>query len=239
MIQESIEYKLDDLVMEGYFARNESDKPQPMVLVVHDWSGNRAFAQEKAQYFAKQGMLGFAVDLYGKGKRGSDTDKTINQKLLEELLADRKAILNRLQAALDCVKQFDNVDASSVMAIGFCMGGLCVLDFARSNADIKGVISVHGILTAPEYPTSGDITPKILALHGHEDKMVSPQDILEFEQEMTARKADWQMHTFGSTMHAFTNPKADDPDLGLKYSALNAGRTWRLVDLFAQELFGL
>ncbi len=239
MIQQSIEYKLDDLVMEGYFAREESNQSQPIVLVVHDWSGNRAFAQEKAQYFARQGMLGFAVDLYGKGKRGSDTDKSINQKLLEELLADRKAIINRLHAALDCATQLDNVDANNIMAIGFCMGGLCVLDFARSNADVAGVISVHGILTAPEYSTKGSIAPKVLALHGHEDKMVSPQDVLQFEQEMTERKADWQMHTYGNTMHAFTNPKADDPELGLKYNALNAERTWQLVDMFAKELFGL
>lgn len=236
MIQESIEYKLADLVMEGYFARTESDKPQPIVLVVHDWSGNRAFAQEKARYFAEQGMLGFAVDLYGKGKRGSDTDKSINQQLLQELLADRKAVINRLQAALDCAKKLNNVDIKRVMAIGFCMGGLCVLDFARNNAAIAGVISVHGILTPPEYSTTGKITPKILALHGHEDKMVSPQDVLQFEQEMTDSQADWQIHVYGNTMHAFTNPKADDPELGLKYSELNAQRTWRLVDAFAKEV---
>lgn len=236
MEQKSIEYKASGITMEGYYARQDSSAAQPLVLVVHDWSGNREFAQEKARFFAELGYVGFAVDLYGKGKRGSDTDKELNQQLLGELLNDRKVIVPRLQAAIDCALALGNVNDQRILVIGFCMGGLCALDFARSGANVSGVISVHGILTAPAYSLNNKITAKILALHGNEDKMVSAQNVLDFEKEMTAQQVDWQMHIFSNTMHAFTNPKANDVGMGIKYNQLNDKRTWGIVELFAAEV---
>mgnify|MGYP002133013334 CR=1 FL=1 len=233
-----IEYECDNLTMEGFLAIGESHlSKQPLVLVVHDWSGQRAFAQEKAKYFAKQGFVGFAVDLYGKGKRGSDTDNSLNQSLLNELLQDRNVIIARLQAALDYCLQLAMVDAQKVMAIGFCMGGMGVLDFARSGADIHGVISIHGILGAPQNAVANKINAKVLVLQGHEDKLANPQQILEFETEMTNKQVDWQLHLFGNAAHAFTNPKADDKSAGLLFDPLANARTWELVRNFTTEIF--
>lgn len=180
--------------------------------------------------------MDFAVDLYGKGKRGSDTDKSINQRLMGELLQDRSVVVPRLQAALDCALQHAKIDKNKIMLIGFCMGGLCALDFARSGAKVAGVVSVHGIFTPP---SAGDkkILAKVLAIHGHEDKSVSPQSVLAFETEMTKAAADWQLHVFGNTMHAFTNPKANDKEAGLMYSQKADARTWSIVRTFTDELF--
>ena len=41
------------------------------------------------------------------------------------------------------------VDENQVAAIGFCFGGLCVLDLARVGASLLGVVSFHGLFTAP------------------------------------------------------------------------------------------
>lgn len=238
MNTESVTYELNGLEMEGFLAVGESVSPtQPLVLVIHDWTGNRDFAQEKARYFAKQGFASFAIDLYGKGKRGSDTDKSINQKLFNELLSDRAQIVPRIQAALDCAKANAKVDDKKIMLIGFCMGGLCALDYARSGAEISGIVSVHGVLFAPEHKIKNDIKAKILVLHGHEDKMVRPTNVVEFETEMTEAKADWQVHTFGNTYHSFTNPKSNDMESGLVYNQIANTRTWNLVRNFTDEIF--
>ncbi len=224
--------------MEGFLAVGESAADrQPLVLVVHDWRGNVDFAQEKARYFAKQGFVGFAVDLYGKGKRGSDTDKSINQTLSAEIFQKRAVVVPRLQAALECAQKSAKIDANKIMLIGFCMGGLCSLDFARTGAKIAGVVSVHGILTPPPQHKAQKIAAKILVLHGHEDKSVPPAAVLDFENEMNAAHADWQVHVFGNTMHAFTNPKANDVESGLKYSMSADMRTWPLVRAFTDEIF--
>lgn len=238
MNSESITYELNGLEMEGYLAVGESSAPtQPLVLVVHDWTGNREFAQEKARYFAKQGFASFAVDLYGKGKRGSDTDKSINQKLFNELIQNRSQVVPRLQAALECAKASAKIDNQKIMFIGFCMGGLCALDFARSGAEVAGVVSVHGVLMAPPDQPKKDIKAKILVLHGHEDKMVRPDNVVEFETEMTELKADWQIHTFGNTYHSFTNPRSNDLESGLVYNQIANTRTWSIVRNFTDEIF--
>lgn len=233
----AIEYSFNDLTMEGYYIRQPSSSPQPIVLIVHDWTGNRWFAQEKAEHFARQGFVGFAVDLYGKGKRGSDTDKSVNQTLLSELLANRAQIVPRLQAALDCALTLDNVDPQRIMMLGFCMGGLCALDFARSGAKITGVVSVHGLLTNAEHLPIAPINTKILVMHGYQDPMAQPEQLVQFGQEMLQRHADWQAHVFGTAKHAFTNPKANDPNAGLLYNQQADTRTWQVVRAFTDELF--
>lgn len=237
MEQTSIEYQVDNLKMQGYYARQTPTKPQPLVIVVHDWSGNREYAQEKARYFAEQGYLGFAVDLYGKDKRGSYQNRALNQHLFGELLHDRRVIVPRLQAGLNCAISLGNVDTSRILAIGFSMGGLSVLDLARSGANILAVISVYGIFTPPNYQSNNKITAKVLALHGYDDPSATPKSMMEFATEMTARKVDWQLHVFGNTMHAFTNPEAHDPNVGAVYNPTNDKRTWEIVDNFVKEVF--
>lgn len=237
MHTEFIDYQLDGLLMEGFLATEQKDtsEAKPLVLVVHDWTGNRELAQEKARYFAEQGFVGFAVDLYGKNKRGSDTDKSVNQKLLGELMQQRHMVVPRLQAALDCVKQHMQIDPQKIMLIGFCMGGLCVLDFARSGAKVAGVVSVHGLLHPPQN-TAKNIVAKVLVLHGYEDKSVAPSQVLDFATEMTKHHADWQIHMFGNTYHAFTNPKANDLAAGLMFNSSANNRTWDLVRDFTTEI---
>lgn len=238
MNTELISYTYDGLEMEGSITISDiGAAAKPLVLLIHDWTGHREFIQEKAKYFAKQGFNAFAVDLYGKGKRGSDTDKAQNQTLLSELLANRGSISARINAGLDCALQNGNIDQSKIMVLGFCMGGLCALDYARSGANVAGIVSIHGLLHPPEHNSQNAIKAKILVMHGHEDKSVPPDTVLAFEQEMTKRSADWQMHIFGNTYHAFTNPKAQDMVAGLVYDEKANNRTWAIIRSFTDEIF--
>ena len=113
---------------------------------------------------------------------------------------------------------------------------MCVLELARSGANVKGVISVHGIL-APGNVANANITTKVLCLHGHDDPMVLPEQVLAFEAEMTQANVDWQVHVYGGTMHAFTNPKANNPDFGTVYKEIAANRAYRSIADFLDEVF--
>jgi dienelactone hydrolase len=128
------------------------------------------------------------------------------------------------------------VDDSRIAAIGFCFGGLCSLDLARAGADLKGVVSFHGLLGALD-DNSHPIKAKILALHGHDDPMVPVEQVIAFEKEMTKAGADWQLHTFGNTQHAFTNPLANNPDFGTVYQPEADKRSWILMENFLAEIF--
>jgi len=62
-------------------------------------------------------------------------------------------------------------------------------------------VSFHGLLNAPDYPSKPK--GKILVLHGYEDPMVPPDQLAAFQDEMTKCGADWQVHAYGKTLHAF------------------------------------
>jgi len=231
-----VEYRDDTVLLEGYYAPAVcAPATSPAVIVIHDWTGKNEFACKKAEKLAKLGYAGFALDMYGKGKIGNTKEEKM--ALMQPLISDRSTLLTRILAAYDTVRELPEVDATKIAAIGFCFGGLCVLDLARSGTDVKGVVSFHGLLNAPENATQQKIKSKILALHGFDDPMVPHDQIIAFGDEMTAAKADWQLHMYGGTMHAFTNPMANDPGFGTVYHKTADERSWQsMVDFFREIL---
>lgn len=222
--------------LHGFLAYDDShDRQRPAVLVAHDWSGRNNFACEKAEMLAKMGYLGFALDMYGHGRLGDTTDEKMG--LMEPLANDRLLLRDRINAAFDAVIAMPEVDNSRVAAIGFCFGGLCVLDLARSGVPLKGVVSFHGLLHKPKELHPHPISAKILALHGYDDPMVRPEQVNEFCQEMTDAHVDWQVHLYGHTQHAFTNPEAHDMQLGTIYNPVAERRALKAMENFLQEIF--
>lgn len=236
MKTETIEYNDGDVFLEGFIAWKESDVQRPLVLIAHDWSGRRQFACDAAQRIAELGYVGFALDMYGKGVFGSDGDVAVNSPLMNPLASDRAKLRQRIRAALVAGRNIPQVDAKRVAAMGFCFGGMCVLELARSGADVSGVVSIHGIFAPGDLPNE-PILSRVLCLHGHDDPMVPPEQVLAFEAEMTAAGVDWQMHVYGGTTHAFTNPAANNPDFGTVFNPVAERRAWQTLTNFLAEIF--
>lgn len=232
-----IEYQDGETTLEGYLAWDETVSEQrPVVLIAHDWSGRREFACAAAETMVDLGYVGFALDIYGQGVFGKDGDTAGNSALMTPFAEDRALLRRRMQVALDIVRGQPQVEPSRVAAIGYCFGGMAVLELARSGADIEGVISIHGLLHQGDI-TNAKIVAKVLSLHGHDDPMGPPDRVLAFEAEMSDARADWQLHVFGGAKHAFTNPQANDKDLGTVYNDLANQRTQRVIADFLAELF--
>ena len=237
MHTELIEYHDGEAQLEAYVAWDDSIAgPRPGVLVAHDWTGRRGFATDKADEMAALGYVGFALDMYGKGVFGSDGDVEGNSALMGPLAGDRTALRARMTSALETLQGLDVVDSLKVGAMGYCFGGMCVLELARAGADVGGVISIHGIFTPGDVPNNA-ITARVLCLHGQDDPMVPPEQVLDFENEMSAAGADWQMHAYGGTMHAFTNPDANDPGFGAVYNPVADRRATQSIRNFWEEIF--
>jgi dienelactone hydrolase len=236
MITKNIDYEDGSRLLEGYLAYHDADKPKPAVLVAHDWSGRREFACKAAERVADMGYVGFALDMYGKGIFGADGDVEKNGALMSPFAKDRALLRRRIGAALNTVQQLPQVDGTKIAAMGYCFGGMCVLELARSGADVRGVVSIHGIF-APGNVANEKITAKVLCLHGHDDPMVPPEQVIAFETEMTQAGVDWQIHIYGGTMHAFTNPKANNPDFGTVYKEAAANRAYQSIANFLREIF--
>ena len=234
---QTIEYRHGDQLLEGYVAYDDSTTgPRPAILIGHDWSGRLDFPCRKAEELAAAGYVGFALDVFGKGVFGAEGDVEGNSALITPLASDRSFLRGRMRSALEAARSLEQTDPGRVAAMGYCFGGMCVLELARSGADLLGVISVHGIF-APGEVGHEKITAKVLCLHGHDDPMVPPDQVLEFQQEMTAAGVDWQVHVYGGTMHAFTNPQADNPGFGTQYNAIADRRASQTISQFLEELF--
>ncbi len=226
-------YTHDNLTCEGFLATPDDTLVRPAVLVAHDWSGRNAFACAQAEALAKLGYVGFALDMYGNGTQGETTaEKTA---LMEPLINDRAKLQARLLAALHTVAALPQVDPHRIAIIGFCFGGLCALDLARCGANITAAVSFHGLLHPPPQTVRSTIKAAILVLHGHDDPMVKPSQVNAFCDEMTQAEADWQVHCYSQTQHAFMVPTANDPTLGTRYQPRTAARAERLMVDFLQE----
>jgi dienelactone hydrolase len=212
-----------------------SHESRPGVLISHAWGGRSDVEDRKAVELAELGYVGFAIDLYGKGVRGSNPVE--NAALMQPLLDDRVSLQQRMQLALSQCRKQKEIDATRVAAMGFCFGGLCVLDLARSGADVIGVASFHGLFVPPGNTAENKITAKILVLHGWDDKLATPDQVVALAEELTAAGSDWQIHGYGHTVHAFSNPNANDPDNGNVYSPEADRRSWQNLQLFLAELF--
>ncbi|NOQ76395.1 MAG: alpha/beta hydrolase [Methylococcaceae bacterium] len=237
IISNTVGYLDGDTLLEGFFAYDDAiEGRRPAVMINHAWAGRNAFVEEKAIKLAELGYFAFAVDMYGKGVLGQNNDESA--QLMQPFMDDRSLVLQRMQAALYAVKLLPWVDDQKIAVIGFCFGGLCVLDLARSGADIKGVVSFHGLLMAPQGETQNHaVKTKVLVLNGADDPMVTADQLVALQLELTLAGADWQIHTYGHTMHAFTNPVANDPDFGTVYQSDSDKRSWLAMKSFLVEIF--
>lgn len=236
MIGSNLIYSHNEQELYGYVAQEEiSKEKRPVVLVVHDWTGRNDFACHKAQAIAEMGYIGFAIDVFGQGQLGANTEE--KTALIMPFMKNRGLLRDRLVVALEAVKKLAEADTDRMAIIGFCFGGLCALDLARSGADIKGAVSFHGLLSKPECSGFDEIKAKILVLHGYDDPMVSPEQVSEFCQEMTKANVDWQVQMYGKVQHAFTNPEAHDSAMGTVYNAIAEKRSWHAMTCFLQEIF--
>jgi dienelactone hydrolase len=231
-----VEYRHNDLTLEGLLAWDDAlDSPRPAVAISHTWAGRSPFEEEKAVALARQGYVGFAIDMYGKGVLGSTPEE--NSALMTPLMEDRALLQARIARAVDVLRTQAEVDSARVAAMGFCFGGLCVLDLARSGSDVAGVASFHGLFGAPGNTAGTRISARVLCLHGYDDPMAPPEAMLALAAELSEAGADWQIHAYGGTVHAFTNPAANNPGMGTVYNPSADRRSAAALQDFLQEVF--
>lgn len=243
MITQTIPYQYKKKNFLGYLARPEKiENKLPAIIIAHAWHGQDKFARKKAEDLASLGYIGFALDLYGDGATANNNEDAL--KLMLPLFLDRTLLRERMGVGLETVRQQPFVNQESIGAIGFCFGGLSVIELLRSGTKIKGVVSFHGLLgnvldnyTAALVPNSEKIHGSLLILHGFKDPLVSQLDVQKIQDEMTKANVDWEMDIYGLATHAFTNPEANDHQSGMVYNHLIDERAWLAMINFFNRLF--
>jgi len=240
IVGKRVDYIAQGAAMKGYLAYDESiTGKRPGVLVVPEWWGLNDYARMRARMLAELGYTALSVDMYGDGKVVTTPEDA--GKLSSEVMKNFEVAEARFTAAMDFLNQQPGVDPNRIAAIGYCFGGGVVLNMARQGANLRGVASFHGGLTAVKPAQPGGVKAKILVLNGGADKFITPEQIEAFKQEMKSAGADYQFISYPGALHSFTNPEATE--LGKKFNlpvAYNADadrESWSELKGFLKKVF--
>ena len=113
--------------MGAYLALPDGDGPFPGIVVIHEIFGLNENIRQIAQRFSQEGYVALAVDLFSTGSRVACLLRIFHGMLLRPLA---NGIVADLQAAVDFLKRWPEVDPGRVGVIGFCMGGSYALQLA-------------------------------------------------------------------------------------------------------------
>jgi dienelactone hydrolase len=232
----SVALEFEGEALEGVLVARRDGARRPGVILFPTVMGVSELELGFARDLVHLGYTGFVADLFGSKFRGAPRETMFAE--MQRLRGDRAGLRRRLTAVLERVRGLDAVDEGAIAAAGYCFGGQCALDLARSGADIAGAASFHGLFDAPALEPQ-PIRAKVIAFHGWDDPMVPPEQVVALARELTDAGADWQMHAFGHTSHGFTNPNAHGEIPGVQFNATAAERAWTAFVNFLEELFGV
>jgi dienelactone hydrolase len=235
MKTQTLEYKHDGVTCRGFLATPDGSGKRPGVLVFHEAPGLDEHAKKRVGMLAELGYIALGVDMYGDGRVAMGPEAL---ELMNSVKNDRPKFLGRLRAGYEALVAQSNVEKRQLAAIGYCFGGYCVLELARSGADLAAAVTFHGLLETQNPAAAGKVKPKILVCTGAEDPLVPAAQVLGFEDEMTKAGVDWQVITYSGAKHAFTNTGADQiPFPGFGYHSSADRRSWAAMRGLFSEVF--
>ena len=230
-----ITYQSGNTNCKGYVAYNAHIPKMPVVLVIPEWWGCNEYAKMRADMLASMGYFAFAVDMYGDGYI-APTPKEAGERA-SKFYTDNALAMQRIDAAIQKLKDFPMADVENMAIIGYCFGGSMALNAARANLPVKAVVSFHGGLKGIANPA--EIKPKILICHGGSDNFVSAEEVTAFKAEMDKVKASYRFIDYPGATHAFTNPEATAVgkkfDMPISYNAEADKKSWLDMKAFLAE----
>ena len=235
--QRSLKQDYNGQTLDHVIVHDETGRTLPTVLIIPTVMGVQPLEIGFAEKLVGLGYHAVIADLFGR-RFTPGVDKEAAFAAMGELRSDRPALRDRLLAVLEEVRKRPHVDNDRIAVIGYCFGGQCALDVARSGADVAGVASFHGLFDPPGLPAQ-PIRAKVAAYHGWDDPMVPPEAVVALGQELTAAGADWQIHAYGHVGHGFTNPKAHEMGIkGVFFHEAAERRSWASLTNFLAEVLG-
>ena len=231
----AVPHNFEDESLESVFVGRRDGEARPTVIMVPTVMGVTELEIGFGRQLVELGYNAFVADLFGKEFRGAPRDTMFGE--MNRLRSDRAALRRRMLHVLELARGLDEVSTDQIVVAGYCFGGQCALDLARSGAQVAAAVSFHGLFDPPGLPPE-KIKAKVVAFHGWDDPMVTPDKVVALGNELTEAGCDWQIHAYGHVGHGFTNPHASELQIdGVAYNALAAERSWTSFINLLEELF--
>lgn len=230
IVEYTIDHEHDGTRLESVVVHDAARPgPKPTIVIVHDWTGLREYPRARAHMLARLGYTAVAIDVYGVGVRFDDDDVEGASAEAGRYYGDPALLRARVRAGVEAAVVDENVDPGAVVVIGYCFGGSAALEFARTGAAVRGVVSFHGGLIVHDPADVAAIAAPLLVLTGGSDPVVPDADLVAFQDELRSRgDIDWQVVVYSGAPHAFTLP-------GPNHHEAADRRSWRAFLDFLDE----
>jgi dienelactone hydrolase len=234
MTETHIRYAAANKNYVGALIPADSAAPRAAVVLLPDWRGQSALALAHARYLSRLGCIVAIADLYGDGFNPTSPDQV--GPMVQHLIAHREEGIEALSACVTALRARAPT-AVPIFCLGFSAGGMIALDFARSGAEIAGVMVCSALLKTAPPGIQPRLRAPVLVLQGTQDQ-VSPMPVIDaLIAEFDAVGADVRFELFTQTHHAFDNPEAgSNPAARLVYSPRAAARARASIARFIDEV---
>jgi carboxymethylenebutenolidase len=232
MSGKEITVKAKDGAFMGYLATPASGKG-PGVVIIQEIFGINPWIREVTNWYASQGYIALAPDLFWRMKPGVQLDPTIDAEFQEGIGYYQKFNVDKgiedIQAAIDTLRQTSGC-TGKVGNLGFCLGGLLsYLTAARTDTNASSSYYGGGVHT--KLGEAKNIkAPTLLHLAGN-DSFVPKEATAEIIAGVKDNK-HITVHVYPGMPHAFC--RAHDPrHFNAEACSLAHSRT---LDLFKSAL---
>jgi carboxymethylenebutenolidase len=217
----------------AYLARPERPSGTG-VLVLPDNRGLSGFYERLAQHLGEHGHTALAVDYFGRTAgfayrdRGADfADPAHLMPQLFQLTRDG------LYADFDAGIGYLREAGTTVVSLGFCMGGRFAFLTAAARFGLAGAVGLYGMpdtLRGAPGPTqlAGQLTAPILGLFGGADEGIPPDMVVAFDAALTAAGVPHEIVTYPGAPHGFF-------EMELREFAAEQADAWRRVLAFLEH----
>ena len=226
---EKVGYKDGAVDLTALAARPER-KPRAAIAIYPTFMNSTPGVEAKAERLVEAGYSVLIGDFYGPDAP-SNFDEAF--AAMAALRSDPPAMRRRLRATLELLRSCEP-DVPQ-LAVGFCLGGMAVLEMARDGQDLAAVASFHGLLETA-LPADKPIIPRILVCHGDADSLVPREQVTGFWSEMDAVKANWHFHSYAGVEHGFTSPRMLDGSSNPAYNASADRQSWAAMHSLFDEV---
>jgi dienelactone hydrolase len=231
----SLAYECDGVRLEGVLAGDDAEaSSRPGILIVHDAWGIGDNVRLRARMLAKLGYVALGADIYGEGRRPAVVAEA--QAEVDRFKADPGLLRARALAGLEALSAVAAVDTARLGAIGYCFGGMTVLEMARAGADCAAIVSFHGLLTTARRAAPGAIRARLLVCSGSDDPLVPIEHIADFQKEIGDAGADCETIIYTGAKHSFANPFAGSIP-GVEYHPEADRRSWAAMRAVFDDVF--
>lgn len=201
-----VEFPGDGAAIRAFLARPDDGAPHPAVVILHDWFGPGAHAQDVAQRFAREGYTALVPDLYARLGAGPTDDPAQAAALMQKLSSQQ--VLRDMNGASRWLRQQPFVDERKLGVVGFAMGASFALTLASHNSDFKGAALLYG--KTPPADSLKYLVMPILYLVGDQDAWITKADLAQLQTGLKNANRPGEMKIYPGAAHGFFNDAQPD-----------------------------